>query len=97
MTKEELLNLKIGNYKLTDEIYNYSLRVILTNEGSKMFTLSEFGSPVFSANINFFEKTEFCEDEQKNVSYLSAMSGVCGIKIFADTGMYSCLKPLKLI
>lgn len=93
MKTNELIKLKIGQYQLTDGIYNYTLTVGKNLDKSKFYTIYEKGDSKFSAHIFITLKMKINEDGKKYKS-LSAMAGVGGLKIHSDN-IYSLLSELK--
>ena len=96
MTKEELLNLPIGKFKLTDEINNfqYDLLITLTNDNMKIFRIILSGYPEFSDSITFHQYIEIDEDGNQ-INKLSVSAGIGALIIHTDDS-YSILRQIKL-
>jgi len=96
MKQSDLFKMELGEYKLTDNIdnYKYQLKIGLTEDKKRIYTIREFGSLHFSAHITLFE--EYIEnDNGENEKILTACSGVGGLNIHSSD-CYSFLSELRL-
>jgi hypothetical protein len=86
MTKKQLLSLKVGDYHLTDNIYEYSMSVSMTAENQKCFLIKLKDSILSQSSI-------FMVEDLVNDS-ITALSGVGSLRIHSDD-VYDILKKLK--
>jgi hypothetical protein len=86
MTRKELLSLEVGDYYLTDNIYEYSMSVSMTAENQKCFLIKLKDSILSQSSI-------FMVEDLVNDS-ITALSGVGSLRIHSDD-VYDILKKLK--
>ena len=83
MTKEELFKLEIGDYKLTDGIYDYEMNVSI-EETDKIYAIYEKGKKMSDGLFLI----------KNNKGSLVALSGVGGLLI--QTEDFNILERLKI-
>jgi len=86
MTRKQLLSLRVGDYHLTDNIYEYSMSVSMTIENQKCFLIKLKDAILSSESI-------FMVQDLENDS-ISALAGVGSLRIHSDD-VYDVLKKLK--
>jgi hypothetical protein len=92
MKKEELFKMQLGDYSLTDGIYNYEMEISLTNDYKKerCYTIIEKGC---LSNKRLFMLEDFDIDKEK---ILHAIMSVGGIAMHS-TNTYSMLSKLRIV
>ena len=83
MTKEDLFNLELGRYELTDNIYNYILDVCLTtDEKERCYRIIEKGS--FNREGIFLVEDFEQDDAGEDYKILTAIASVGGLSLLSN-------------
>jgi hypothetical protein len=89
MTKQDLFNLELGNYKLTDKAYRYDLVVHLTNDKERCYRIMVEGA--LNGSVFMIETTEKFTGNKT----ITALATIGGLSLHSDD-VYSLLNDLNL-
>ena len=95
MKKRDLFRMKLGNYELTDGIYNYILRIGLFDDGQRYYKITEKGYDKIKHSLTIHEDIEQ-NDNGFEYKTLSALTFIGGISIHSDN-VFAMIIDLKFI
>lgn len=95
MTQKDLIRLPLGKYNLTDGIWRYNLKKLITPDGKVMYSIIE---PISRQHFALFERNEdvFDDSDKYKQKRLSGCMSVGGLHIYS-TDVYDTIRPLKII
>lgn len=95
MKEKELIQLKLGQYELTDGIYFYTLSVGKSKDRTKYYRIKQKGTGSFDPSI-FMSQGIIKDEDGKKLKCLSASSHVGGLFVHSYDN-YSMLSRLKFV
>lgn len=103
MRERDFINLPLGDFELSDGIYNYTLKKTLTDDNKFMYIIKNKMFNLSGESLCLFQREEYYYDDEEdryrygNFKYqkLSAMAGIGGLRIHSKD-IYNTIYNLEL-